>query len=86
MTGRYSNQLNYRSGWGGESYLIGDSAIKLILALAGYPVRGLGAVPFLRLFRSLDDLSQKADGDPQHRQAHQGIQHLPRARGAEHRA
>jgi hypothetical protein len=29
VTGRYSNQLNYRSGWGGESYLIGESAFKL---------------------------------------------------------
>lgn len=29
VTGRYSNQLNYRSGWGGESYLIGECAFKL---------------------------------------------------------
>jgi hypothetical protein len=29
VTGRYSNQLNYRSGWGGESYPIAESGFKL---------------------------------------------------------
>jgi hypothetical protein len=29
VTGRYSNQLNYRSGWGGESYPIDESSFKL---------------------------------------------------------
>jgi hypothetical protein len=29
VTGRYSNQLNYRSGWGGESYPIDESGFKL---------------------------------------------------------
>jgi integrase len=28
VTGRYSNQLNYRSGWGGESYPNGESGSK----------------------------------------------------------
>ena len=35
VTGRYSNQLNYRSGWGGESYPIGEYAFKLILTAEG---------------------------------------------------
>ena len=29
VTGRYSNQLNYRSGWGGECYPNAESTIKL---------------------------------------------------------
>ena len=35
VTGRYSNQLNYRSGWGGESYLIDESGFKLFPSPAG---------------------------------------------------
>jgi hypothetical protein len=35
VTGRYSNQLNYRSGWGGESYLIGECAFKLFRSRCG---------------------------------------------------
>jgi hypothetical protein len=45
VTGRYSNQLNYRSGWGGESYPIGESSFKLFRPPGSEAPQGAAARP-----------------------------------------
>ena len=45
VTGRYSNQLNYRSGWGGESYPIDESSFKLFPSPGSRPLAILCVFP-----------------------------------------
>src|SRR5882724_3375584 len=86
VTGRYSNQLNYRSGWGGESYLIGESAFKLFPKIGVHHQGRLGAKVVPSVFRDLasGELAQQACGKQQHREADKRIQKLPGTRRSEY--